>query len=55
MAQRKEADHVRRSLDLERFLDVVLTREDVEDPKPDPEIYLLGAEHLGVPPEKAWC
>ncbi len=29
---------------------MVLTREDVEKPKPDPEIYLLAAERFGVSP-----
>ena len=29
---------------------MVLTREDVTKPKPDPEIYLLAAEKLGVEP-----
>ena len=41
---------VLRALDLERSLDVVLTREDVEKPKPDPEAYLLGAQRLHVSP-----
>ena len=35
--------HVLRALDLERSLDLVLTREAVQKPKPDPEIYLLAA------------
>ena len=50
MSYRKEALHVLQSLDLEQYLDVVLTREDVTKPKPDPEIYLLAAEKLGVEP-----
>ena len=50
MSYRQEALHVLRALDLERSLDVVLTREDVQQPKPDPEIYLLAAQKLGVPP-----
>jgi beta-phosphoglucomutase-like phosphatase (HAD superfamily) len=50
MSQRDEALHVLRSLDLEQYLDEVLTREDVTNPKPDPEIYLLAAEKLGVDP-----
>ena len=40
-----------RSLDIEQSLDVGLTREDVEQPKPDPEIYLLAAQKLGVQPQ----
>jgi HAD superfamily hydrolase (TIGR01509 family) len=50
MSHRREALHVLRSLDLERSLDVVLTREDVEQGKPDPEIYLLAASRLRVSP-----
>ena len=52
MSYRQEALHVLRALDLEEALDLVLTREDVQRPKPDPEIYLLAAEKLGVPPEE---
>ena len=50
MSLRNEALHVLRSLDLEETLDIVLTREDVQQPKPDPEIYLLAARKLDVPP-----
>ncbi len=50
MSYRKEALHVLKSLDLEQYLDEVLTREDVTNPKPDPEIYLLAAMRLGVEP-----
>ena len=52
MSNRKEALHVVRSLDLERSLDVIATREDVQQPKPDPEIYLLAARKLEVQPEE---
>ncbi len=31
---------------------MVLTREDVDQPKPDPEIYRLAAEKLEVPPQE---
>ena len=41
---------VLRALDIERWLDVVLTREDVQKPKPDPEVYLLAAQRLEVSP-----
>ena len=51
MSYRKEALHVLRSLDIEQSLDVVLTREDVENAKPDPEIYLLAAQKLEVQPQ----
>jgi HAD superfamily hydrolase (TIGR01509 family) len=39
-----------RALGLESVFDFIATREDVENPKPDPEIYLLVAKALGVPP-----
>jgi beta-phosphoglucomutase len=39
-----------RALELETAFDFIATREDVEAPKPDPEIYLLVAKSLGVPP-----
>ncbi len=51
MSYRKEALHVLESLDLEQYLDEILTREDVEHPKPDPEIYLLAARRLDVQPQ----
>lgn len=50
MSQRREALHVLRALGLERELDVVLTREDVTQPKPDPEIYLGACRLLEVLP-----
>ena len=50
MSLREEALRVLRALDLEQSLDLVLTAEDVQRPKPDPEIYLLAAERLAVPP-----
>ena len=50
MSYRDEAFHVLRSLDIEEALDEVLTREDVQNAKPDPEIYLLAAQKLEVQP-----
>ncbi|MCH8087935.1 MAG: HAD family phosphatase [Chloroflexi bacterium] len=52
MSYRKEVEHVLQALDLERSLDIVLTREDVRCPKPDPEIYTLAARKLDVTPEE---
>ena len=52
MSYRQEAMHVLRALDIERSLDLILTREDVREGKPDPEIYLLGARNLGIPAEE---
>ena len=33
------------------FFDLVVTADDIENPKPHPEVYLKGAEHVGVAPE----
>ena len=52
MSYRNEAYHVLRALDVERSLDLVLTREDVDKPKPDPEIYLLAAKRFELAPEE---
>ena len=52
MSQRTEVLHVLQALELEEYLDLVLTREDVQNPKPDPEIYLLAARKLDVPPQE---
>ncbi|MQG76374.1 MAG: HAD-IA family hydrolase [SAR202 cluster bacterium] len=52
MSQRPKALRVIRALDLESTLDLILTREDVKKPKPDPEIYLLAAKTFDVPPEE---
>jgi beta-phosphoglucomutase len=41
-----------RALGLENAFDFIATREDVENPKPDPEIYLLVAKELGVSPQE---
>ncbi len=50
MSRRQEALHVLRALDIERSVDLLLAREDVKSPKPDPEIYLLAAQTLDVEP-----
>ena len=39
-------------LQIRDLLDVVVTREEVARPKPDPEIYLLTAERLRMAPEE---
>jgi len=52
MSHRQEALHVLRALNLEGDLDVVLTREDVQQPKPDPEIYLSACRLLELLPKE---
>ena len=47
-----QAERSLRALGLETAFDFVATREDVENPKPDPEIYLLAAKALGISPSE---
>ncbi len=51
-SSREEALNVLQVLGLMQSLDVVLTREDVDHPKPSPEIYRLAAERLEVANEE---
>ena len=53
MSHREEALHVLRAIGLEETLDLVLARDDVTKPKPDPEIYLKALEILDVAPNEA--
>jgi beta-phosphoglucomutase len=48
---RRSAESMLTSVGLLEFLDTLVTNEDVQKAKPDPEIYLLTAERLGVDPE----
>jgi beta-phosphoglucomutase-like phosphatase (HAD superfamily) len=50
MSQCDQAQRVLQILDLESAFDFIATRDDVERGKPDPEIYLLVASELDVPP-----
>jgi beta-phosphoglucomutase len=50
-SHREEALRVLEILGIEDEFDVVVTREDVEHGKPDPEMHLLVARELGVEPE----
>ncbi len=51
LSAKTEALHFVRALGPEQTLDVVLAREDVQNAKPAPDIYLLAAEKLGVEPQ----
>ena len=44
------ADNVLTRLNLKQRFRFILTAEDIRRGKPDPEIYLLAANHLGLPP-----
>ena len=50
MSHRKHAMLVLERLGLTRDVDVLVTREDVREAKPSPEIYLLAAAKLGAEP-----
>lgn len=52
MSHRQQVNRVLSVLGLEDVFDVVVTMDDVTRGKPDPEIDLLVAEKLGVPPEE---
>lgn len=52
MSHCEQARRVLEVLGLTEHFDFVATRDDVEHPKPDPEIYLLVASELEVPPEE---
>jgi HAD superfamily hydrolase (TIGR01509 family) len=52
MSYRYQVDEVLDVLGVRAMLDAVVARDDVARPKPDPEIYLLLARRLGVPPER---
>ncbi|HEY7861303.1 MAG TPA: HAD family phosphatase [Gemmatimonadaceae bacterium] len=50
MSHRPHAELVLERLALTALVDVLVTREDVSRPKPDPEIYVLTAKRLGAEP-----
>lgn len=50
MSYAPETAVVLKTLDLGRYFDVVVTRDQVSKPKPDPEIYRLAATKLNVQP-----
>ena len=52
MSHRKQAEPVLEILGLGGEVDVLVTRDDVVRPKPDPEIYALTTARLGVLPEE---
>jgi HAD superfamily hydrolase (TIGR01509 family) len=51
MSYRSQVERILEVLAIADAVDAFVTREDVSRPKPDPEIYLLAASRLGVPPE----
>lgn len=52
-AMKKNVDFIVDALQLNSYFESVVSGDEVSHPKPDPEIYLLAAEHLGVDPRRA--
>ena len=52
MNNRGVINHMLNVMNMRRFFDVVLTVDEVHNPKPDPEIFLKSALKLGSQPEK---
>lgn len=51
MSHAEQVDFVLDAIELRQEFDLVLSRDDVEHGKPDPEIYLLAAEILKIEPQ----
>jgi beta-phosphoglucomutase len=52
-AMKKNVDFVVDALGLAPYFRTVVSGDEVSHPKPDPEIYLRAAEHLGVEPSRS--
>jgi len=52
-SHREQADKILEMLKLTEYFAFVATREDVKNPKPDPEIYFLLAKKLEIAPEES--
>jgi len=52
-AMKKNVEFVVDALKFNSYFESVVSGDEVSHPKPDPEIYLLAAEHLGVDPRHA--
>lgn len=50
-SSRKDAEKVFIPTQLDQWMQAVVTADDVERLKPDPDMYLLAAKEIGVPPE----
>ncbi len=48
----KNADSVLKYLGIEKYFDAVITGNDITKAKPDPEVFLKGAEKLNVSPDE---
>jgi beta-phosphoglucomutase len=50
MSHCEQANYILEVLELSQAFDFIATRDDVEQPKPDPEIYQLVSRELEIPP-----
>lgn len=48
MSARKVVDSLLSEKRIEKYFDVIITADDVANPKPDPEVFLMAAARLGV-------
>jgi beta-phosphoglucomutase family hydrolase len=51
-APRPNVEAIVAALNIEQFFEAITSAEDVERGKPDPQVFLLAAERLGVPPAR---
>jgi HAD superfamily hydrolase (TIGR01509 family) len=51
MSGRKVVDKLLPAKRITAYFDVVVSADDVENPKPDPEVFLMAAKKMGVAPE----
>lgn len=51
-AQREKLDYMFEMIDLGKYFDVIVTADDVENGKPNPEVFLKAAEKLNVAPSE---
>lgn len=52
-APRANVETMARALELDRVMAALVSAEDVHRGKPDPEVFLVSAQRLGVPPARA--
>ena len=50
-ASREKLEFILKKFQIKQFFDAIITADDVENGKPDPEVFLKAAQKLGVDPE----
>ncbi|NOK63600.1 MAG: Beta-phosphoglucomutase [Chloroflexi bacterium AL-W] len=51
-APKKNATTIVKALNIEPYIDALTSAEDVQHGKPDPQVFLMAAERVGVPPSR---